>query len=206
MADFNWQTGYHRYQRYFTDLSKFYQKKKVKTYTGIILSLITVIFFLFFAIRPTLTTIAQLIRETKDQKNVATEMEKKINNLSEAQVNYLSIEPELLLVEQALPKKPEVALLTKEIEALAKQTGVGITSLRFSEVDLTTDGKQQEKQEIKISLNVLGDYPNLKIFLGNLMSLRRVILIEAFSFQTGKGESNILSLNLAAKAWFLLNP
>jgi len=206
MADFNWQTGYHRYQRYFTDLSKFYQKKKVRTYTGIILSLITVIFFLFFAIRPTLTTIAQLIRETKDQKNVATEMEKKINNLSEAQVNYLSIEPELLLVEQALPKKPEVALLTKEIEALAKQTGVGITSLRFSEVDLTTDGKQQEKQEIKISLNVLGDYPNLKIFLGNLMSLRRVILIEAFSFQTGKGESNILSLNLAAKAWFLLNP
>ena len=207
MANFNWQTDYHRYQRYFTDLGKFYQNKKAKTYTGIILSLLTIIFFIFFAIRPTFKTIAQLIRQTKDQKNVASELEKKINNLAKAQENYLTIEPELTLVEEALPQKAEVALLTKELETLASQNGVGIVNLRFSEIDLGENKQlKKEKQEIKISLNVLGDYPNLKNFLKNLVSLRRIVLVEAFSFQTGKSEGNILSLNLNAQAWFLPQP
>jgi len=38
------------------------------------------------------------------------------------------------------------------------------------------------------------------------MSLRRLVLVESFSFQTGKGEGNILSLNLNGQAWFLNKP
>jgi Tfp pilus assembly protein PilO len=207
MADFNWQTGYHRYRRYFTDLSKFYQKKKARVYVEIILSLLAVTFFISFAIRPTFKTIAQLIRETKDQRTVSSELEKKINNLSEAQRNYLTIEPELVLIEEALPQKAEVTLLTKEIETLAHRSGIAIVNLRFTEVNLTENqtGKQ-EKQEVKFSFNALGDYPNLKNFLRDLMSLRRVVLVKAFSFQTGKSESNILSLNLNGQAWFLTKP
>ena len=207
MADFNWQTEYHRYRRYFTDVSKFYQKKKTRVYVELILSLLAVTFFISFAIRPTLKTIAQLIKQTKDQKNVSAELEKKINNLSEAQRNYLTIEPELVLIEEALPQKAEVTLLTKEIETLAHQSGIAIVNLRFTEVNLTENqtGKQ-EKQEVKFSFNALGDYLNLKNFLRDLMSLRRVVLVKAFSFQTGKSESNILSLNLNGQAWFLTKP
>lgn len=204
MADFNWQTEYHRYRRYFTDLSRFYQHKKARAYTAIVLSLLTVTFFISFAIRPTFKTIAQLIRETKDQKTVATELEKKINNLSEAQKNYLVVEPELSLVEEALPQKAEVTLLTRQMETLARQSGVAIVNLRFSEVNLTE--KQTSKQEVKFSFNVLGDYLGLKSFLKSLTSLRRMVLVESFSFQTGKGESNILSLNLNGQAWFLNQP
>ncbi len=208
MADFNWQTEYHRYRRYFTDLSGFYQNKKARTYGAIILSLLTVTFFIFFAIRPTLKTIAQLIRQTGDQKTVSAELEKKINNLSEAQKSYLVIEPELLLIEEALPQKAEVALLTKQIETLARQSGIAIVNLRFNEVNLSGDQKNTkgEKQEVKFSFNALGDYPHLKSFLRDLMNLRRIVLVEAFSFQTGKSESNILSLNLNGQAWFLTKP
>lgn len=207
MADFNWQTEYHRYRRYFTDLSKFYQKKKARVYVEIILSLLAVTFFISFAIRPTFKTIAQLIRETKDQKTVAAELEKKINNLSEAQRNYLTIEPELVLIEEALPQKAEVTLLAKQIETLAHRSGIAIVNLRFTEVNLTENqtGKQ-EKQEVKFSFNALGDYLNLKNFLRDLMSLRRIVLVKAFSFQTGKSEGNILSLNLNGQAWFLNQP
>ncbi len=204
MADFNWQTEYHRYRRYFTDLSGFYKNKKARAYGTVILSLLTVSFFIFFAIRPTLKTIAQLIRQTKDQKIVATELEKKINNLSEAQRNYLTLETNLPLIEEALPQKAEIALLTKQIETLARQSGIAIVNLRFSEVNLTSNQKgKEEKQEIKFSFNALGSYPNLKSFLRDLMILRRIVLVEAFSFQSGKSESNILSLNLNGQAWFL---
>jgi Tfp pilus assembly protein PilO len=206
MADLKLQTSSHRYQRYFTDLGQFYQNKKTRTYGGIILSLVKIIFFVFFAIRPTLKTITQLIRQTKDQKKVAEEMEKKINSLAEAQRNYLAIESDLPVIEEAIPQKAEIALLTKEIEALAKEAGVDLKSLRFNEIALSADQQPKEKQEIKISFNVLGSYSNLKNFLRNLMSLRRVILVENFSFQTGKEDSSILSLTFSAEAWFLNNP
>jgi Tfp pilus assembly protein PilO len=204
MADFNWQTEYHRYHRYFTDLSHFYQNKKGRVYTGIILSLLTITFFIFFAIRPTLKTIAQLIRQTKDQRIVSSELEKKINNLSESQKNYLVIEPNLFLIEEALPQKAEIALLTKQLETLAHQSGIAIVNLRFTEVSLAgNQNSKEEKQEIKFVFNALGDYSNLKSFLRNLTSLRRIVIIEAFSFQTNKSDGNILSLNLNGQAWFL---
>lgn len=203
MPTFNWQTEYHRYRRYFTDLGQFYQTKKGRTYAGIILSLLTVAFFIFFAIKPTLITIAQLIRQVKDQKTVARELEKKVKALSEAQSNYLLVESNLPLVDQALPKDPQISILVKQLEALARRSQVTIKSLQISKANLKeTTFQKTEKQAVDFSFNVLGDYQNLKIFLSSLSRLRRIISIEAFSFQSGK-EETILSLKLNAKTWFL---
>ncbi|MCX6726168.1 MAG: type 4a pilus biogenesis protein PilO [Candidatus Shapirobacteria bacterium] len=207
MTNLNWQSESHRYRRYFVDLNKLYQTKKGRVYTGIVFSLIVIILFIFFAIRPTLITIAQLIRQIKDQKIVATALEKKINNLTEAQKNYLTIENNLSLIEEALPQKANLPLLTKQIETLARQAGIVVVDLRFSGVNLSP-GKstQDEKEEVIFSFNTLGEYSNLKKFLSSLTELRRIIIVESFSFQAGKDETNILSLNLNGKAWFLEKP
>jgi Tfp pilus assembly protein PilO len=207
MADLTLQNQSHRYNRYFVDLGKIYQTKKGRIYTGIIFSLITIIFFIIFAIRPTLITIAQLIKQTKDQKLVVTELEKKINNLAEAQKNYLTIGDDLNLVEEALPNKANLPLLTKEIETLARQAGISIINLRFNDINLLRTGTPQEGRiEVLFSFNGLGDYQNLKTFLNSLTTLRRILSIESFSFQSGKESSNILSLNINGKAWFMEKP
>ena len=207
MPNLNLQGQSHRYNRYFVDLGKIYQTKKGRIYTGIVFSLITIIFFIVFAIRPTLVTIAQLVKQTKDQKLVVTELEKKINNLAEAQKNYLAVSDDLNLVEEALPGKANLSLLTRQIETLARQAGVNIVNLRFSNISLLqTNAPKGERIEVLFSFNGLGDYQNLKNFLNSLTSLKRIILIEAFSFQSGKESSNILSLNINGKAWFMEKP
>jgi len=205
MANFDWQTEYHRYHRYFTDLSRFYQSKKAKTYLGIILSLLTTTFFVVFAIKPTLVTIAQLIRQTKDQKEVEASLEKKINSLSQAQNEYLAVEPNLSLLEDALPQEPQAPLLIKQLEALASQNNVSIDRLRINEFNLKKNSPpQSEKQPLTFSFAATGDYANLKAFLSSLANLRRIVLVESFSFQKkGVGEKTVLSLNLIAKAWSL---
>jgi len=204
MAIFDWQTEYHRYRRYFTDLGRFYQTKKARTYVGIILSILTVTFFVIFAIKPTLVTIAQLIKQTKDQKLVVGELEKKITSLSQAQNEYLAVESDLYLVDEALPQEPKVPLLIKQLETLAYQSDVNIGRLRINEVDLKKTGSAKtEKQPLSFSFAAFGNYSNLKAFLSSLSSLRRIILVESFSFQKGIVEKSGLSLNLAAKAWFL---
>lgn len=207
MTDLTLQNQSHRYNRYFVDLGKIYQTKKGRIYTGIIFSLITVIFFIIFAIRPTLVTIAQLIKQTKDQKLVVTELEKKINNLAEAQKNYLVVSDDLNLVEEALPSKANPSLLTRQIETLARQAGISVVNLRFNNISiLQANAPKGERVEVLFSFNGLGEYQNLKTFLKSLTTLRRIILVEAFSFQTGKENSNILSLNINGKAWFMEKP
>jgi len=204
---FDWQTEYHRYQRYFIDLPRFYQSKKARVYTGIILSLVTIIFFVIFAIKPTLVTITQLFKQRKDQRIVADVLEKKITNLSQAQNEYLSIEPDLPIIDQALPQEPQATLLVKQIETLAHQSNVTISRLRLSEVHLEQTGlPKTEKQPLAFNFSAFGDYANLKIFLTSLFNLRRIVLVESFSFQKGIGENVNLSLNLTAKAWFLEKP
>lgn len=207
MAAFDWQSGYHRYQRYFIDLSRFYQSKKARTYTGIILSIVTIIFFISFAIKPTLVTITQLFKQRKDQQKVVGALEKKITNLAQAQNEYLSIEPNLSLVDQALPQEPQATLLVKQIETLARQNNVTIGRLRLSEFKLEQTGSPKtEKQPLTFNFSAFGDYANLKNLLNSLFDLRRIILVESFSFQKGTGENKNLSLNLVAKAWFLEKP
>lgn len=204
MATFDWQTEYHRYRRYFTDLGRFYQTKKARAYVGIILSILTVTFFVIFAIKPALATIAQLIKQTKDQKLVVGELEKKITSLSQAQNEYLVVESDLYLVDEALPQEPQVPLLIKQLETLAYQSGVDIGRLRINEVDLKkTDSPKTEKQSLSFNFTAFGNYANLKNFLSSLSTLRRIILVESFSFQKGTDEKSGLSLNLTAKAWFL---
>jgi Tfp pilus assembly protein PilO len=205
MANFDWQTEYHRYRRYFTDLSRFYQSKKAKTYLGIILSLLTTTFFVVFAIKPTLVTITQLVRQIKDQKLVEASLEKKINSLAQAQNEYLAIESELYLLDEALPQEPQASLLLKQLETLASQKNVNIKRLKINEFELKKTGSHKsEKQPLTFTFTAIGDYPNLKAFLSSLADLRRIVLVESFSFQKkGTGEKTELSLNLVAKAWFL---
>ena len=94
--------------------------------------------------------------------------------------------------------------MIKQLETLAYQSGVNIGRLRINEVDLKKTGSPKtEKQPLSFSFAAFGDYSNLKAFLSSSSNLRRIILVESFSFQKGTEEKAGLSLNLMAKAWFL---
>ncbi len=204
MVDLNRQIDSHRYHRYFVDLGNFYKTKKSKVYTGIIISLLTIIFFIIFAIKPTLVTIAQLIRQVKDQKTVVTALEKKTNNLSQAQTNYLNIESRLFLVDEALPTTAEINSLVKQFEILSRKSGISIESFRINEATLNTSkSKKSQKQPVSFNLTISGNYESLKTFIDSLNDLRRIITVESFVFQVGRGEDDILALNINGQAWFL---
>ena len=225
--DFDWQTQYRRYQRYFVNLGQFYHQKKARVYTGIVASILAAAFFLFFAIKPTLVTISGLIKEIQDKKMVAEKLESKIRALGPAQKQYTLIKADLYLVDQALPFHPQVSLLVKQLEALGRQTGVILETIQFSQVTLkgSTPSKSkttptpekpsaktassEEKSGVVFDLVASGNYQNLKSFLYSLSSLRRVILIEAFAFKADsenkEATNEVLNLTVKAGAYFLRN-
>lgn len=204
---FAWQTEYHRYRRYFLDIGQFYKKKKVRVYTEIVLSLLTVSFFLVFAIKPTLTTIAGLMKTIEDQKLVSKTLAEKINALGLAQTEYNLLTNDIYLIDEALPKDSQISLLVKQLEVLARRSGITIETIRFDQVYLKGTPQTKEKetsQSVGFSFAASGEYQNLKLFLKSLSSLRRIILVDSFAFKTGKTEElPSLSLSLNGKAYFL---
>ena len=204
---YNWQTEYHRYRRYFADIGQLYKNKKTRVYTEIVFSLITISFFLFFAIKPTLTTIASLMKNIKDQETVTEQLQSKIRALITAQAEYNLIKDDLPLVDESLPQETQVSLLVRQLEALARQTGVEVEAIKFEQVYLrgappsTTD----TPQSLNFSFVASGQYQNLKAFLQSCSSLRRIIIVESFSFNSRKTqtEDQLLTLSLNGKAYFL---
>ncbi|KPJ70337.1 hypothetical protein AMJ51_02265 [Microgenomates bacterium DG_75] len=196
---------YRRYRRYFTDVGTLYKRKKARVYTGIVLSILTVAFFSFFAIRPTLVTISGLYKEIKDKRTLVAEMDQKIENLTRAQVNYNQIKDELYLIEESLPQNPELPTLIKQLEALTRLNSVNFESIRFEKTNLQGEEEKKETQDVGFNLTVSGDYSNLKQFLNSLDTLRRIILVENFAFQSETEEEiQILTLTVSAHANYLI--
>lgn len=206
---FNTQTEYHRYQRYFTDINRLYQRREVKVYTGLILTFATIAFFALFALKPTITTIASLVQELKIQKQIDDQLQVKITALSQAQKNYNQL-TNASLIEEALPKTSGIEPLLYNLEYLIKQDGLTIKSLSFT--PLVINGVPKENQ-IGFSISVSGSKDALTQFLDSFYNLRRVITINSSSFsKTQKVESgqtptttegSNITLNIDGTAYFL---
>jgi Tfp pilus assembly protein PilO len=201
------------YQRYFSKIKNFYSQKKVQVYSQIILSLFTVSFFTFFAIRPTLVTIAKLIKDVEDKKIVVNKLDQKIQALNLAQAEYHLISDKIYLLNQALPANADLAQLIRQVETLAQRDQVKIKSTNFEAAVLkdntagtksTATAKKDKLKEISFNLVVAGDYPSLKKFFDDLAQLRRLVFISPFQYHAKEiNKTDIVSLTLKAKAYFL---
>lgn len=195
---------YRRYRRYFINVGTVYKKKQTRVYTGIVLSIFTVAFFGFFAIRPTLTTIGGLLKEIKDKEELVKQMDQKIADLSQAQTNYNQIKKQLYLVDESLPLDPDMPILVKQLEALARLNSVFFETVYYNGVNLQGEPEKEEAQEVDFTITLYGDYKSLKSFLNSLDFLRRVISVDGFSFSSKKiDETQVLVLSITAKAHYL---
>ncbi len=208
---FNPKTEYHRYQHYFVDIRRLYQKREVVVYTGLTLTLLTIAFFGVFALKPTIVTIASLVKEQQSKKQIDRELQTKINALASAQANYTLMENSLPLVDDALPAEPSLSQIVYQLEILVQQEGLTITSLAFEPVTLVGEPKEQRVAKkvpgpstLSFSFSLTGNFENLTRLVSSLEQLRRIVTIDSLTFtQRTSEEGQVMSLNLSGKVYFL---
>lgn len=203
------KADYRTYKRYFVNVQHLYKRRDVVVYTGLTLSLLAIAFFGLFALRPTIATIAALIKEIDQKREIEVKLEKKLETLRTASTNYSLVADARVLVEETLPEKPYLAQLVYQLEGLAQELGLAINSLGFDEVALL--GKRQKAKpkkiagpsEIAFSISLTGNYPALSSFLASLEELRRTIKVTSFGFSMSqKEEIEIIRLSITGKAHF----
>ena len=78
----SWRREYLRYKSYFLNvMGRYKERADVKVYLEILLSLATISVFAIFALRPTILTIAGLLKEIETKKETLAKMDEKISNL-----------------------------------------------------------------------------------------------------------------------------
>ena len=166
---------YHPYKEYISKSKEFYQQTMVKASTNLILTLIVISVFVFFAIKPTLVTITELNTKLKEREMVNRTLAKKIEALNQARIVYNKIAPNLPLVEHALPQKVNFKQFASKINYLAFSNNLFLISTSFEDFNLF-NFMPQEVEEIEKSradvfnfrASVAGSFADIKSFIQNL--------------------------------------
>ncbi len=197
----------HRFSRYYSHLEPLFERPTVKAYTMLVLSLLTMAFFGYFAIRPTLMTISTLQRQIADSHFVDQKLQEKINALTQASTAYQAIKPDLGIVYGALPRENQFAPFVKGLEKIATESGTTIESLSFDSVDLSSAQASSSAKEIPVgfSLTLMGDYAKLSDFVKRLSSFERLAVIEKMALSSNNEKEGVeqLRMTLVGQAYYV---
>ena len=184
-----------------TILNHFYANPVAKASMELFLTIGLVLFLGIFAIRPTIVTMSDLLKEIETKTELDKALTSKVAALQTAQTQYLNIEQQLPVLDSAIPEQPEVILSAKLIEKIAADTQVVIKSLGISELpEDTQEGvpfTQKSKQNVNISLSITGDYVSIRNFVEALRNSRKSFIVESvvFALEEDRG-SKKLSANI----------
>lgn len=183
---------------------------KGKTYGTVTVSLATTIFFVIFAIRPTLLTIVSLKRQVSDLKRIDEQIKEKIDVLSRLSFAYRSIEPDMPIIEAAVPTRTHLSQLITSLNSATSGSLVELSRLTINNTPLTSSVPETSIKLIKPQLETiaftvtyLGQYEDLLTTLENLNRLDRLALVDEFSLNPESDKSDRLVLTVKGRVFNL---
>jgi len=175
----------------FITLQQFYQKPVAKVSLELFLSISAVLFFAIFAIRPTLLTMSDLIKEIEDKEKLNKQFSQKIAALSSVQPLYLQLQDQLLVLDEAIPSQPQLVYSLKIIEKIASELHLVITSINVVEIPEGNNDQSNtnsltsfERIDAPLIITISGDYPSIRQFVEVLKNYRRSFIIDTVIFTT----------------------
>lgn len=190
--------------KYYVYIKPVIKNPIVRTYSGLFFSIIAVIFFSIFAIRPTISTILSLQKDIEEQQKILSDLSNKSVNLETGIQNYNKIDPQTLSkLNTLVPSKLTLTSLINEISTLATQNQASISGVQFQpfEIDNNQPSTTNEAnlKEVVFIFNVTGPYERVVNVLNSLNKGGHLIIVESVSIS--KNESGI-SMIITAKTLY----
>ncbi len=189
-------------------LDNFYHNPVAVVSFELFLSIVVVIFFAVFAIRPTLLTMSELVKEIEDKRKLDTQMAQKVAALGTAQAQYLTIQDRIGVLEEALPRGANVTHTLKIIERIASEQNLAITNMTLLDIpeDPSVDKAfvDLERKAMPIQMSVVGSYSSIRGFVEGLRNSRRSFTTERITFSTedNRGQKSLEATILIAAPYF----
>lgn len=180
-------------------LFDFYRNPVARVSMELIFSIVAVIFFAIFAIRPTLQTMSELVKEIKDKQILDEQLDQKIASLNTAQSQYQKFNSQFYLLDEAIPKTARLVEGLKIVEKIASENDLVIQGITISavpdELSVATADKAK-RDSLTFNVDVVGDYLKIRQFINDLMNSRRMMIIDQVNFSLGSSryQENLTAL------------
>lgn len=191
-------------QKYLSYIKLFpsFKPKNLAAYTTIILTLLTMAFFIVFAIKPTIATIVQLKKQIKDSQFLDNTLKTKIASLITLKDAYATLGSGVDTVSAAIPKTPAAAYFLGQIQTVISQTNTQITTLQVATVPLTKDSiLKKQVTSFSFSLSISGPYQSVLSFIEALGTANRLVSYDSISIT--KEANGIVTAQIEGKAYFI---
>lgn len=184
-------------------LTPIMKNKKTSSYLSLILSLFSISFFGFFAIRPTLITAVTLSKSVADLKKLNIEYENKIGNIITAQSQYEQIRGSIPNIDQALPKDAAFNQLADVLEKFTGKSNLTIKQLRIDRSPISHLPPSGKLENIQFNILTNGNYLSSSDFIQHLLNWKRLITVESLELsKEGGTQSAEIRMTLKGRTYY----
>jgi Tfp pilus assembly protein PilO len=169
------------YRSYISRVKSLYSQPAAQTSTALILTLAAAAFFGFAAIKPTLSTVSQLIGELEEKRQLETDIDKKTSTLISLQSQYQTSKDLLTTFDAAMPADINLTQLLRQMEYLLTVNNLKLESMRLNSLvtfDATNKAAASDARSFNVTVTASGKYPEIQQFLDQVTNLDRLIDIK----------------------------
>ncbi len=174
-----------RYRQYYAYIEPVISDPLVRSYFGLVASLLLITFLIVFALSPTINVVLGLQKQISDQQDTVAALDTKISSLVQAQDSYNKAESFIPLLNQALPENPAPQTIIADVWKLASSSGINLTAFQMQSAPLSTDLPLVDSEigvpAMKISLSVNGSKGQIRQFMGDIEKQLRYIRTDNFT-------------------------
>src|SRR5690242_5505892 len=130
-----WREQYFRYKNFFLNIYALYhQRKDLRAFLELILSLSTVVIFVLFALKPTALTIVSLYNQIQSKQSMLTGLTQKVRDLQTANQVFNKNQSVIPDIDAAIFGSPEADAVSKQIVGLASKNYVSLLGISIGQV------------------------------------------------------------------------
>lgn len=195
-----WRSSYYRYKQLFLNVSAAYKKRAdFRAFLEIVLSLVAVIIFIVFALKPTALTIISLVQQIKEERKTLASLTQKVNDLQKASTLLTQNQMFLDNINIAISTTPGPDIFAKQVLGLSARNGVELMALTINEITLVGNVKKvtsreteplpEDANEISYSISIKGAFVNINSFLKDLENLRVKSKIDSLTISSSVSDT-----------------
>lgn len=156
----------------------------------IIFTLLSSSILILFAIKPALSTVTSLQQQLSDSKKVEEALSTKLQALATLDATYANLTPYLPRVFQAIPRQAEIASASRQIEKIASNNNLSISSFTVNSVQLNPAPQPSAVASAAFTITVQGSGDNINQFIRDVSSFDRIVTIESISKGKADNQNN----------------
>lgn len=179
-----------------------FKEERIRAFLTLASTLLAISIFGFFAINPTLTTIAQLKKQLSDSQYVDQKLVEKISNLSTLQQSYSQIQDSLPTVLIAIPADPSMAVFIGQIQSIGQSSHITLNKIETLPVDLTAGLQTNGYTSFGFTIEANGTPANGSNFILQIQKYNRLITLDGFSVIQAPDNPNFVQIEIKGKAYY----